>query len=325
MMKNRVLLKDIAEKLNLTANTVSRALHDKADISEKTKENVRRVAEELGYIPDSVASSMRTASTKTIAVLFDNLLNPYFMIMANQIQKHLMEIGYEMMIFTVTSTEAILPMDVLKKMISRRVDGVISFLRPSFEVAEYANKIHLPIFILGREADDLNIDSIFTNDVQGGGLMGEYLYQKGYKHVGYLGGPKDILCNVKRAEGFQKYYDERGIEVRTTYSSWDEKSVYENLESLVNQGVDAIFCFNDNIAYSAILYLKEHYPHHKPIEVTGYDNIAGSLQLPIPIATIGTNIEKMISICIEQFMKRIDNFNLPLFVQSNETFLIIHE
>lgn len=324
-MKNRVLLKDIAEKLNLTANTVSRALNDKEDISDQTKDKVRKVAEELGYIPDSVASSMRTSSTKTIAVLFDNLLNPYFMIMANSIHRHLITIGYDMMIFTETSTEATLTIDVLRKMISRRVDGVISFLRPSKEVAEYANKIHLPLFILGREADDLNIDSIFTNDVQGGFLMGDYLYNRGYYHVGYLGGPMDIICNVKRAEGFAKYYKQKGIEVSVKYSSWDEKSIYENLDLMVEEGIDAIFCFNDNIAYSTILYLKENHPNHKPIEVGGYDNIASSLQLPIPLATIGTDIEKMITICIEQLMKRIENFNLPLFVQSNETFLIKHE
>lgn len=148
-MKNKVRLKDISEKMNLTINTVSRALHDKDDISEKTKEEVRRVAKELGYVPDFVASSMRTASTKTIAVLFDNLLNPYFMIMANSIQRYLNDIGYHMIIFTATCTEAILTMDVLQQMVSRRVDGVISFLRVSEEGAKYAHQIHLPIFIVG--------------------------------------------------------------------------------------------------------------------------------------------------------------------------------
>lgn len=324
-MKKRVRLKDIATKLNLTANTVSRALNDRDDISAKTKEEVRRVADELGYIPDIVASSMRTASTKTIAVLFDNLLNPYFMIMADAIQKQLIDIGYYMMIFTESSTEATLTMNVLKKMISHRVEGVISFLRPTKEVAQYVQKIHLPIFIVGREADDLNIDSIFTNDVQGGSLMAEYLYNKGYKHVSYLGGPKDILCNVKRAEGFAEYYQTKGVEVITTYASWNEKSTYENVDYLVNKGVDAIFCFNDNIAYSAMLYLEERYPNHKKIEVTGYDDIAGSLMLPIPITTIGTDVKRMITICIEQLMKKIEDFSLPLFVQSNETYLVIHE
>jgi DNA-binding LacI/PurR family transcriptional regulator len=47
--------------------------------------------------------------------------------------------------------------------------------------------------------------------------------------------------------------------------------------------------------------------------------------LPIYITTVGTDIEKMISVCIEQLMRRIDNFDIPLFVQSIDTFLVIKE
>jgi LacI family transcriptional regulator len=320
-MKKRISLKDIAKELNLTANTVSRALHDKEDISEKTKMEVRRVAERLGYVPDMVASSMRTSSTKTIAVLFDNLLNPYFMLMANYIHEQLDDKGYRMMIFTSTSTEAILTMDTFKQMLAHRVDGVISFLRPEVSVASFANNIHLPIFVVGREADDLKIDSIFTDDVNGGYIMGEYLYQKGYRKVGYLGGPHDIMCNVKRAEGLEKFYRKNNLSIHSLYATWDDRSIFDNLEILIQEQIEAIFCFNDSIAYSVVLYLQEHYPDYT-IEVTGYDNIGSQLQLPVSITTIGTDVEQMIAICIEQLMTKIDTFEQPLFIESMPTYLV---
>lgn len=321
-MIKRVSLKDIANELNLTVNTVSRALHDKDDISEKTKEKVRQVADDLGYIPDIIASSMRTSSTKTIAVLFDNLLNPYFVLMANYIQKHLIEKGYRMMIFTNTSTEAILTTEVYKQMLSHRVDGVISFLRPTKEVAKYANSIHLPIFVVGREADDLGIDSVFTDDVSGGYIMGQYFHNKAYQKIGYLGGPNTIMCNVKRAEGLQKYCDEHHIPCVITYSKWDETSTNENIDELLKNGVDAIFCFNDSIAYSAMLYIEKNHPNHSLVEITGYDNVATHLQLPIKLTTIGTDVEKMILLSIEQLMKRIEDFHVPLYVESVPVYLV---
>jgi LacI family transcriptional regulator len=320
-MKKRVLLKDIADKLNLSINTVSKALKDKQDISFKTRELVKKTAEELGYVPDFVASSMRTVSTKTIAVLFDNLLNPYFMIMASSIQRQLREIGYDMMIFTTTGTEALLTMETLKQMIRRRVDGVISFLRPDKPTSEYANKMHVPVFVVGREADDLNIDSIYTDDFSGGYKMAEYLYNKGCRNVGYLGGPVQILCNVKRAEGFTQFYKEKGIDTIVYYNNWDDYLIYPKIDGFIKNNIDAIFCFNDNIAYDTILYLNKKYPDHKDILVAGYDNIANNLLLPISIPTIGTDIEKMISICIEQLMKRIADFDIPLFVHCIDTFL----
>ncbi len=319
-MKKRILLKDIAEKLNLTTNTVSRALQDREDISEKTKQRVRETADLLGYIPDQVASSMRTTTTQTVAVLFDNLANPYFMIVANMINGELLQRGYQMMIFTVSS-EAILTMDIFKKMISRRVDGVISFLRPEASVAKQANQMHLPMCVIGREADDLNIDSIFTNDYQGGYLMGQYLNDKKYKHVGYLGGPADIKCNVKRAEGLFAYYQEHALKADVLYALWDEQSIINNTKTFIESGVEAIFCFNDSIAYETILYIKKHYPN-KQIEVTGYDNIANQLKLPINIATIGSDTKKMVSICVEQLMQRMNDFNTPLFMLIMEPYLI---
>lgn len=179
--------------------------------------------------------------------------------------------------------------------------------------------------LLGREGDDLNIDSIFTDDVHGGYLMGEHLYNTGYKHVGYLGAPKEILCNLKRAKGFSDYYKKNNLNVSILYASWDDLSNYKNIDKFVSDGVDAIFCFNDSIAYSTIQYLQKKYPHHKPIKVTGYDNLAEYMQLPIPLSTIGTDVEKMISTCINQLMKRIKDFSLPLFVECIETKLIIHE
>jgi LacI family transcriptional regulator len=321
-MIKRVSLKDIAQSLNLTVNTVSRALNDKDDISEKTKKEVRHMADELGYIPNILASSMRTSSSKMIAVLFDNLLNPYFMLMANHINNRLNDEGYRMMIFTSTTTEAIMTMEVYKQMISHRVDGVISFLRPNKKVANLANKMHLPIFVVGREADDLNIDSIFTDDVNGGYLMGEYFHKKGYKCVGYLGGPKEIVCNTKRAEGIQSSFQAHGLKLNVLHSGWDNDSIFDNIDKLVKDKVDAIFCFNDSIAYSTLLYIQENYPEIKDIEVTGYDNIAKQLQLPIKIVTIGTDVKHMINMCVDQLMKRMNDFDLPLYIETMETEII---
>lgn len=84
-MKKRVLLKDIAERSGLTVNTVSRALKNKSDIAPSTREYIQALALEMGYIPDIVAASLRQGYTNTIGVMFDNISNPYYMIMAEHL------------------------------------------------------------------------------------------------------------------------------------------------------------------------------------------------------------------------------------------------
>ena len=78
MGNNRVKLKDIAEKANISINSVSKALKNSPKISEATKLKVKKIAKELGYIPDVHAQSLRHGSLNVIAVIYDNLINPYY-------------------------------------------------------------------------------------------------------------------------------------------------------------------------------------------------------------------------------------------------------
>ena len=62
-------LKDIAERANVSINTVSRALKGKSDISKETSRRIRKIAKELGYVPHAAAASLRSKTTKTIGVI----------------------------------------------------------------------------------------------------------------------------------------------------------------------------------------------------------------------------------------------------------------
>lgn len=99
--KGNVRLIDIAREVGCTVNTVSRALRNKDDISEKTKKKVREVANRLGYIPNSIASSLRSGLSYTVAIIFENLINPYYMIMTDKLHRRLEELGYATLIFAV--------------------------------------------------------------------------------------------------------------------------------------------------------------------------------------------------------------------------------
>ena len=77
-MQKRVRLVDVAKAVGCSVNSVSRALMDAPDISEKTKKIIRKTAEELGYIPNMAAASLKKGNSKIIGILYDDLLNPYY-------------------------------------------------------------------------------------------------------------------------------------------------------------------------------------------------------------------------------------------------------
>ena len=100
-----VRLKDIAEKAGVSINTVSRSLKDKPDISAGTRERVKRIADELGYIPHANASGLRSNTTNTIGVVITHINNAFFSRILQGISDAISNYGYTIM--TLSSNEDI--------------------------------------------------------------------------------------------------------------------------------------------------------------------------------------------------------------------------
>ena len=94
-----VRLKDIAEIAGISINSVSRALKGSPNISKETQKRVQEIAENLGYIPNIHAQSLKLGSIKVIAIIYDEVENPFYSMMLGILQQQLFEIGYEAMIF----------------------------------------------------------------------------------------------------------------------------------------------------------------------------------------------------------------------------------
>ena len=95
----KITLKDIAEVTGLSINSVSRALKDKDSISLETRKMVQQVAKDMGYIPNSLASSMRSGRTDSIAIILGEMVNPYNAYLMNHLTTHLHDRGYTTLMF----------------------------------------------------------------------------------------------------------------------------------------------------------------------------------------------------------------------------------
>ena len=136
--RKKIRLIDIARACGYSVNTVSRALRDKEDIGKETREKIKKISAEMGYLPNTIASSLRCGSTHTIAIVFDNMINPYFMIMADKIHYRLDRHGYATMIFAVYDNK--FRSAALAPIVSRQVDGIITFLEPGNGEIYWKNK-----------------------------------------------------------------------------------------------------------------------------------------------------------------------------------------
>ena len=96
MEKKKVTLKDIAARTGLSVNTVSRVLNKKPYYTKDVEARVNAACKELGYIVDMNASGLRSGSTRTIAILYDDLVNPFYSYTTDIISKRFEKSGYKL-------------------------------------------------------------------------------------------------------------------------------------------------------------------------------------------------------------------------------------
>ncbi|HMM00111.1 MAG TPA: LacI family DNA-binding transcriptional regulator [Bacilli bacterium] len=268
-MKNLISMQDLADALGVSKNTVSHALRDLPDISESLKTKVKDKAKELGYIPNKNAVSLKNGRTHVVALVYDNMRNPYFSLTAHKLISKLRTFGYDALIIP-SSTSRLSP-PLLRSIIQQRIEGVLTFLEPSEEALEIIDQTSLPVLLIGRKSDSNVISYVCTDDYKGGKLVADYLLENKSQKVIYVG-PKEIECSIRRYEGLKDGLKNAKIIPQFYYADVIDNENISEIRSMLDENT-GIVCFNDDICYSILSQIQNVKDKIKGIQMVGFDNI----------------------------------------------------
>jgi LacI family transcriptional regulator len=309
----KITLKDISLKTGFTINTVSRALKDKPDISDKSKKMIREIAGEMGYIPDRIARSLRDGKTKTIAVIMPDISDPLIAMWVKDIEYRLKDYGYGTIIIN-TDEEYEKEEQSIILALSTNVDGIILCpTQKSHADIEILKNRAIPFVLLGRRFDDDELDYIVSDDVNGGYLAAKYLLNKGHKEILFLNGPLYISSAKERFLGYREAFKSENVlfepnlvkEIKVTAGNASRL-----LEEIVNVKTKftAIFAFSDLIAWEVISFLQKiNIKVPGDIAVVGYDNIQSRFFFPYPLTTVNYSKRNMAIKSVDTLLKNINN------------------
>lgn len=301
-MSKRVTIKDIANAAGVTPQAVSRALRGENDISESTKQKVRKIADRLNYVKNSAASSLRSGGTKMIAVVYDNPINLYFSFMTAYLHGSLKARGYSMlmMVEPVRRFSAELYLSV----ISRNVDGILSFLEPTEEVGKLVELYGIPVVLVGRRSDVKNIDCIYTDDEKGGRLAARYLIGQGKKKIACFSEGLDLACAKDRFKGFREELSSVGLfdERLCFFLENESPSACWARFSETKKEFDGVLCFSDFLAYETVCFLSER---HINVPVVGYDDVREEVPVPFSLPSVGSDKRGIAEASVAFLLKRI--------------------
>jgi len=250
-------IKQLAEKLNLSTSTVSRAFRGKSDINPKTKEKILAMARELNYQPNHMASNLREKKSKTIAVVVPEIANNFFSRAINGIEKVAREKGFHILIY-LTNDEFRKEVTFMMELQSGRVDGIIMSVTGEANDHSYMHKIrkkNLPLVFFDRIYDDVVTSQVITNDYESSFQATKHLIEQGCKHILYLVVNKNLSIGKKRMQGYTDALLKSGIPYRAEYvidcSNELEKNKEIICKAIREQRPDGIFASVERLALAS--------------------------------------------------------------------------
>ena len=295
-----VTLKDVAQRAGVSAAAVSQILHNKGRFSSDTRQLVLKTVEEMGYVPDQRARSMRSSDTKTVGLLVPDLRNPYFADLVSSMEDELYAQGYSTLIGT--SAETVERQDAfIDNLLGQRIDGAI--VVPQGVNSPGMQSLiarELPLVFVDRLVSGLNSVPFVVSDPYPGVCEAvAELVRLGHRHIGFVSHSSLGSSNINEREAaFRSAVAQVTQLGEGTAAVVDCDSTYVSREAglneLVRAGVTAIIC-----AYSPDMITMIGLLHDRGIDigsemsVISFDDIAVFRLLTPQVAIISQQAEDM--------------------------------
>lgn len=287
-IKKKVTLKDIAEKTGLSVNTVSRVLNKKPYYTKEVEEKVNAACKELGYIVDMNASGLRSGSTRTVAILYDDLVNPFYSYTTDIISKRFEEHGYNCIMFSNNDRSPYVDYDLMRSVMARKPDGILSFLEPAEDMVDFIKNSGIPFVIFGRDGSPYGMIGVDADEVYGGRIAGEHLLARGYRKLAYIGSWHNVKVCLDRQKGLEEALAGGGMTLSPEHVFYIREQDFGGIvDKIVEDKVDGILCFNDVIAFIVMEALEERgLEAAADYGVVGFDNIQHMMRMPRLLTTV---------------------------------------
>lgn len=297
---NLIRQQDIADALGVSLNTVSHALRDCNDISKETIAKVKAKAQELGYISNNIAYYLVNGKTNFVAIIFPSLQNPYYLIMITYLLNDLKERHLDGLLIPVDS---VVDRQMVEKVMLNRCGGVITFVEPEQNVARIFEERSIPVILLGSNSPFASVDSVYTDDGDGGRQVGEVFLSSECEKALYIGNAFTETSR-RRAEGFLQSIEGRK-KAETYFLTLEEYGRFDAMYDFIEKGkFDFIFTHNDELAIT----IRRHFnfPVGGKVKLFGYDDVSGYLNVCERVNSVSSSYEEIARYTADLMKKRFD-------------------
>ena len=296
-MRSKVTLKQLANELNVSISTVSKALKNSYEINETTIKKVKALAKKYNYKPNKIALNLKNRQSKTIGVIIPNILNYFFAKVLLGIEQEANDRGYQIII-CLSNNRYQKEVDCLNLLCDGSVDGFILSIAKETQVLQKSDHFKniidegYPIVMFDRVSDEIkNCDKVVIDDVIAAYKATKYLLESNCKKIALISAIDNIGIGKLRAQGYNNAISEdSNYTNKPLLITIDNKNNYESVISKLfeeHPDLDGILA-TDNVSAATALKIANKNGQQIPqdISIIGFsDNKISRLSAP-PLTTI---------------------------------------
>lgn len=320
MKYRHTTIQDIAEALDVSKSTVSRALnYDDKNVKKETREKVLSKAKEMNYRRNEFAVNFRTRKSKTIGIVVPEMVTPFYMNFITSAQSNLNQHGYRV-ILSLSSENPETERDNMQMFADYRVEGLmISSCHNKANIEFYKELIEqkIPLVFFDRTVHNLPASKVTVDDYVKSFFMVEHLIRNKRKHIVHLSGP-DYIQNVKeRRNGYldaiKRYhlvYDSRYL----IETGIDDEAGANAAEKIIRDKIpcDAIFCFTEMQALGVSRCLQEHgITIPSDVSISCMSGTTLSTLVHPTLTAVEQPVDEMATTAVKLILDKINNIMVP--------------
>ncbi|RPI30489.1 MAG: LacI family transcriptional regulator [Chloroflexota bacterium] len=252
---------DVARRAGVAPITVSRVINNSGYFSEEIRQRVESAIKELGYVPNTLARSLRSKKTNTLALVLTDITNPFFTVVARGVEDTASDAGF-MVIYCNTDESEIEEEKYVQMLLQKQVDGILLVPARS-EPTNIANikAKGTPVVVIDRRIEGIEADVVRCDSEGGAYQLTQLLLDMGHRHIAVLSGPQHISTAADRVAGYRRAMTEAGMSSNECiyFGNYHQKSGYEMARQAlaVTPRPTAFFTANNFIAVGALNALQE--------------------------------------------------------------------
>lgn len=282
----------VAAAAGVSKSTVSLVLQDSPLIPEATAQRVRQAAETLGYVYNRRAAELRHQTSRTIGVVVNDLMNPFFAEVLIGLEDRLGMAGYTVLMGH--THENLERQDkVLRSMREQNAAGIV--LCPAMDTPDTLGQQlagwGIPLTIIVRTLAGAHHDFAGSADVQGAAMATAHLLAAGHRRIGFLGGAPGTM-HSERVTGYRQALQSQNIPfdpALVLQGPPNRQTGYDTLHALLDSGTQAsaAVCYNDITAFGALSALGERgLRAGRDFALMGFDNVRDAAHANPPLSTV---------------------------------------